>query len=306
MQKQILIFIIFILFNVSLKAQEIDNNKSKKDTIFEYFDNGKIKAWFITDSTSVLFMNVINKGNYDKMYGEYIPIEGTEEILRIGTWKWYTSEGRIKDSLIYKNGAMLYSARFYNDGTLHYENNSGKLLESNTIIEKCDIDFIIRFKNKNMFVLESMILPYYQEHGFYIVKNGVYDFIINGKKYFQAVVLNINENGFYISKDWNFVNYNQTIKDSTFININSTIQIRLLNINNGVGGIPTRIKTEDYDVQIINTNKYCKLLNAEFISKEGKTTGHYYFTGYGLKNLKMKKGIPYLCEKTGDYLLRRK
>jgi len=306
MTEKIILITFSLILCLNLKGQNIENNESKQDTIVEYFDNGKIKAWYVQDSNIISFMNIINKRIYDKMYGKYIPIDGTNEIIKVGIWTWYANDGVLKDSVIYKGGAEMYRARFNNDGSLQLENKSGFLTETNEIVEKCDEDYIIQFKHRNMTIFESMILPTYQEHGFYIVKNGVYDFVVNGKKYFQAVVLDINENGFYIAKDWYFDNSIQKIANSTFININSDIQIRLLSINKGVGGIPTKTKKEDYDIQIIKSNKYCQFRDAEFISKDGESIGHYYFTQYGLKYLKMKKGKPYLCEKTGDYVLRRK
>lgn len=251
-------------------------------------------------------MNVINKGIYNKMYGKYIPIDGTNEIIKVGSWTWFTNDGGLKDSVVYKGGAEIYRARFNNDGTLQLENKSGFLVETNEIIEKCNEKYVIEFKHKNMTVLESMILPTYQEHGFYIVTNGVYDFIVNGEKYFQTLVLDITEKGFFTTKDWDFVNGTLKISDSIFINIDSDLQIRLLSIYNGVGGIPTKTKKEDYAIQIKKTDKYCRFHDAKFMSKDGESIGHYYFTQYGLKNLKMKKGKPYMCEETGDYVLRRK
>jgi hypothetical protein len=306
MDRRIIISAIFILMVIKLNAQYSEIKISEHDTIFEYFDSGIIKAWYFDDNTSISFMNILDKGIYHKIYGQYILIDGTKEIMKVGTWKWFMNNGTLKDSVIYKNGAELFRARFNNDGTLQFENNSGFLVETNKIVEKCGGEFIIMFRKRNMTVLESMILPTYQEHGFYIIKNGVYDFVVNGKKYFQAVVLDVNEDGFLISKDWNFDNGVQIMTDSTFINIKSNIQIRLLSINNGVGGFPTRTKNGDYDIQILKSDKYCKFVNAEFMSKDGKSIGKYYFTQYGLKNLKMKNGKPYLCEETGDYALRRR
>lgn len=306
MIEKILLITFSLIFCLNLTAKDLKSNKSRQDTIVEYFDNGKIKAWYVKDSDTTSFMNVINKGIYNKMYGKYLPIDGTNEIIKVGSWTWFTLDGVLKDSVIYKDGAEIYRARFNNDGSLQLENKSGLLVGTNEIIEKCDEAYIIQFKRKNMTVLESMILPSYQEHGFYITKNGVYDFVVNGKKYFQTVVLDISENGFYIAMDWDFVNGTQKILDSTFIDINSDLQIRLLSINNGVGGISTKAKNEDYEIQIKKTDKYCRFKDAKFMSKDGESIGHYYFTLYGLKNLKMKKGKPYICEKSGDYVLRRK
>lgn len=97
---------------INLTGQDLKNNESKRDTIVEYFDDGKIKAWYVQDSTTISFMNVINKGIYNKMYGKYIPIKGTNEIIKVGSWTWYTNNGVLKDSVVYKGGAEIYRARF--------------------------------------------------------------------------------------------------------------------------------------------------------------------------------------------------
>ncbi len=287
------------------KSQDISYPESKQDTVFNYYKDGTIKSWSYSDSGIIVFTEVFEKGPYYKMTGEYRPIEGSNDIIKLGTWKLYSRYGDLKDSIIYKNGSEIYKARFNQDGSLQYENMSGLLLITNQIIEKCDGDYVVRFKNREITVKDSMILPTYQKQGFYVVKNGVYDFVINGKKHFQSVVLNIHENGFFISKNWNFEDDFHRVADSIFIDIKASIQIRLVSINNGVGDIPIVTETNDYEIQIIKNDKYCKFIDAKFSSLDGETIGHYYFTFYGLKNLKMKGGKPYLCEKTGDYLLRR-
>lgn len=303
---KIIIVSFFLIICFSLNGQNLESAEIKQDTIFEYFDDGNVSGWYFQDSISTTFMQVLNKGLYSNMYGKYIPIEGSNEIIKIGTWKMFTQNGTLKDSIIYQDGVELYRARFNNDGSVQLENKSGSLVLTNEIVDKCEKEYIVQFKHRNRSGLDSMILPTYQEHGFYIIENGVYDFIVNGNKHFQSVVLDINNKGFHIAKDWSFENGIQKTEDPIFVSIESEIKIRLLSINNGVGGIPTRTKTEDYEVQIIESDKYCRFRDAEFMSKDGESIGHYYFTQYGLKYLKMKNGKPYLCEITGDYVLRRK
>jgi hypothetical protein len=41
-------------------------------------------------------MNVLNKGIYNKMYGKYIPIDGTNEIIKVGSWTWFINYGVLK------------------------------------------------------------------------------------------------------------------------------------------------------------------------------------------------------------------
>ncbi|MEN8250517.1 MAG: hypothetical protein ABFS32_16405 [Bacteroidota bacterium] len=306
MGKQIALFAILVCFAFNVKAQNPSSTENVNDTIVEYSEDGQIKAWYYSDTSGVYFMNVINKSIYHKMYGKYAPIQGTDDIVRLGIWTWFTKDGVLKDSVIYSKGAEIYRARFNNDGSLQYENQSGRLVVENRIIRKCDESYAIQFKRKGITVLNSMILPTYQAHGFLLAKNGVYDFVINGKKYFQSVILDITNNGFVISKDWNVDNGTPTTLDSIFFDIKSKIQIRLLSIHNGVGGLPTKTKVDDYDIEIIRTSNYCQFDDAEFTSTKGSTVGLYYFTAYGMKNLTMRKGKPYICEQTGDYVLRRK
>ena len=167
------------------------------------------------------------------------------------------------------------------------------------------ICYVIQFTNKQLQETNPNITPEYQPKGFYLLKNGVYDFIINGKKYFQSILLRIDKDGFQISKNWESTSSDEKILDSIKFSINQNIQIRLVSINNGVGGLPFRTKTSDYNVSIVPTEKYCMLKDVKIKSKDQTYIGHFYFTAYGLKEIKMVKGKPYLIEPNGEYIMRR-
>jgi len=164
----------------------------------------------------------------------------------------------------------------------------------------------IRFVHRDSILVDSMILPIYQKRGFILVKNGVYDYVIDGKKYFQSLLLNIDNNGFWITTNWEFNQENQIINDSLYFNINQDLSIRCLTIDKGVGGLPFKVENKKYDIEIIKENKYCRIKNAVIPTGKEIAMGHFYFTGYGWKMLKMTNGKPFLCEDTGEYLLRRK
>lgn len=164
---------------------------------------------------------------------------------------------------------------------------------------------IIQFVNKDSISTTSKLTPIYNKRGFYLVTNGVYDFVIDGKKYFQSVLLKIENDKFYISKNWQSNEQNEIISDSIAISINQEIQIRMVSIDNGVGNMPTRTNLKKYNVTIIPTDKYCRLENVEIVSTGKKHLGHYYFTEKGLKKLKIVNETPFLCEENGEFILRR-
>jgi hypothetical protein len=165
---------------------------------------------------------------------------------------------------------------------------------------------VIQFLHKDSLSSESKILPVYHPRGFMIIKNGVYDFVINGKKYYQALVINIDSSKLYISQNWEFNGDFETIKDTLSFLINQELKVRLVSIDKGFGGLPYKVNNKDYLITVTETDKYCQLKNAVITTGKEIVQGHYYFTAYGLKNIKIIKGKPYLCEDTGEYILRRK
>lgn len=166
--------------------------------------------------------------------------------------------------------------------------------------------WIIQFVNKDSINSISKLTPIYNKRGFYLVTNGVYDFVIDGKKYFQSILLKIENDKFYISKNWQSNEQSEIISDSIAISINQEIQIRMVSIDKGVGNMPTRTNLKKYNVTIIPTDKYCRFENLEISSKGKKYLGHYYFTEIGFKKLKIVNETPFLCEENGEFILRRK
>ncbi len=165
---------------------------------------------------------------------------------------------------------------------------------------------IIQFVNKDSLNSISILTPIYNKGGFYLVTNGVYDFIIDGKKHFQSILLKIENDKFYISENWETKEKSEKILDSIEISINQKIQIRTISVENRIGGMPTRTNWKKYDVSIIPTEKYCAFENANIFSNGNKYYGHYYFTELGLKKLKIVNGTPFLCEENSEVILRRK
>ncbi len=165
--------------------------------------------------------------------------------------------------------------------------------------------FVIQFEKKNSSVPDSLILPVYQEHGFQIIENGVYDFIIDGKKYFQALLLNINSSGFKISKNWEFFGEEQIVKDTLSFLSTQDIKIRMVTIDQGRGGLPFTVGSKDYVIKFMPSSKYCRLKNSVITTGPEIVQGHYYFTGYGWKKIKIVSGKPYLCDEMGEFQLRR-
>ena len=173
---------------------------------------------------------------------------------------------------------------------------------STNYVENC---YKIQFILKDSIPPDSIIIPVYQEHGFEIIENGVYDFVIDRKKYFQALILDIDSSSFSISENWSFVNGKKVAPDTVTFTSTQDIKIRMVTINNGIGGLPFKASSKDYDILFIKDDKYCKMENA-IINDGQEFDGLYYFTGYGWKKIKMIEGKPYLCEPNGQYRMRRK
>lgn len=165
---------------------------------------------------------------------------------------------------------------------------------------------VIQFVNKDSIKSISKLTPIYNKRGFYLVTNGVYDFVIDGKKYFQSILLKIEKDKFYISQNWESKELNEVISDSIEISINQEIQIRMVSIDSGVGNMPSRTNSKKYDVTIIPTEEYCGFENVKILSKGKKYYGHYYFTELGFKKIKLIDKTPFLCEENGEHILRRK
>nr|WP_294899413.1 hypothetical protein [uncultured Pedobacter sp.] len=171
--------------------------------------------------------------------------------------------------------------------------------------KKDEICYSIQFKNTSFLDSTVIITPEYNPKGFYLVNNGVYDFVIDGKKYFQSILLKVEKDSFYISRNWESGMESEKISDTLKFSISQKIQIRMLSIKDGVGGLPFRTKIEDYVVSAVPADKYCKLKYVKIDSKGSLHLGHFYFTAYGLKEIKIVKGKPYFVEPRGEYVLRR-
>ena len=74
----------------------------------------------------------------------------------------------------------------------------------------------IQFEHKDSVITDSIIIPFYNSRGFQIIENGVYDFIIDRKKYYQSLLLKIDKSGYWISQNWEFINNNQIVKDTLY------------------------------------------------------------------------------------------
>lgn len=164
---------------------------------------------------------------------------------------------------------------------------------------------IIRFQHKEYLDSTIQLTPEYHPKGFYLLTNGVYDFVIEGKKYFQSILLKVDKDKFHISPNWESTSEIEKITDTLTFSINQEIQIRMVSINHGVGGLPFKTKIQDYLVSILSNDKYCRLNSVKMTSKNQSYIGHFYFTAVGLKEIKIVKGKPYLVEERGEFVMRR-
>jgi len=163
---------------------------------------------------------------------------------------------------------------------------------------------VIQFLHEDSLLSKPNLTTSYQPAGFYLVPNGVYDFIIDGKKYFQAILLAVDNKGFSISTNWETNGKTEIVKDTLSFLIDQKIQLRMISMDDGVGGLP--VKTKNYIVSVTFNDDYCNFGPIEISEKGNKVLGHVYFTAAGLKAIKIVDGKAYLCEKGKEYALRRK
>ncbi len=167
-------------------------------------------------------------------------------------------------------------------------------------LPKCHSIIVV---TKDSAVDESLLTPLYEPYGFRIMRNGIYDFVIDRKKYFQVLLVDIQEDGFSISEDWYFEGDLEVIPDTVFVSLDRDIDIRLEQIDNGIQGIPTLIRNKKFTISIVLSDQYCGIKDSRI---EDQGPGHYYFTKFGWKKVTIVNGNPYLFENNTRYLLRRK
>ena len=173
---------------------------------------------------------------------------------------------------------------------------------SNKIEECKTLQFIL----KDSVSQAGKLQPHYNKLGFYLIQNVVYDFIIDDKKYFQSIFFGIANNNILISQNWETNGKSEIIKDTLYFGINSKIEIRMVAIHNGTGGLIKKTKAKKYTVSERWNDKDCLADKVRIVSDDKLFLGRYYFTQYGFRKLKMVDGKPFICEETGEYLLRRK
>ena len=163
---------------------------------------------------------------------------------------------------------------------------------------------VIQFLHKDSMSSENKLNAIYHPRGFYLLKNGVYDFIIDRRKYFQSILLEISQDSFSISTRWETKENAEQIYDTLIFSINQNIQIRMLRFHNGIGNFPIRTRVRDYIVSIKERNReYCELEHHEIIFEGNRYLGRYHFTQFGFRRIKMLRGRPYLVEKKGDHMV---
>jgi len=90
----------------------------------------------------------------------------------------------------------------YGQDRSFWTGNAKNVGQSNTYDFKCSPDsscFALQVINKTKTVDTSLITPFYNSDGLYIIQNGVYNFVVGGKKYFYYRVNNISSDSVYIS-----------------------------------------------------------------------------------------------------------
>jgi hypothetical protein len=170
------------------------------------------------------------------------------------------------------------------------------IAQNDKSIEKSCLVIQYISKDADSSALADKISTNYHPQGFILSENCVYDFIIDDNTYLYSILHKIENDKFSIIRDWDCEINSNTKPDTLQFSINQKIDLRVLIIENGIGGLPKKIKSKKYKTSIIQSQKYCEIENTEVFKKDITYKGHFYFTGYGLKKIIIVDGRPYLYE----------
>jgi|GEM_PF-6328156 len=108
--------------NIKLEASSI--NGILVDTLKSYFKNGELKTIQIfkgMDYPRKVYYYENLKGMAAKSREGYYLQTSNINFQEEGNWNYYYKNGKVMDSLIYKNGKQIYRARYNKGGKLKFE-----------------------------------------------------------------------------------------------------------------------------------------------------------------------------------------
>jgi hypothetical protein len=164
--------------------------------------------------------------------------------------------------------------------------------------------YVLQVLSKTKIVDTSKITPFYSSDGLYLLQNGVYNFIVSGKKYFYYRIHNITSDSIYISYAF----------DTTTIiafSPKQIINIKFYSLNDGLVGWPHENLSRDYySFIIVKQNKFCSIKKEKICidndcNKFVISNSQYMTSGFGWKPMYINEGNGYLLDNNLRQLIYR-
>jgi hypothetical protein len=163
--------------------------------------------------------------------------------------------------------------------------------------------YALRVANKKYLSDTSLLQPKLYLEGFYVLTNGVYDFVINGKLYDHQRVLKI-------TKDSIITTYAFDTIPSLEFTTRDKICIMLFQCYDGRCGFPNYTKVNDrkYQFEIIQVDTYCSLKAIEICFNSDydiKYSAYQYLTGTDLLPIYRKDGEDFVIAGSVTHKIKR-
>ena len=162
--------------------------------------------------------------------------------------------------------------------------------------------FALLVLTKTTSIDTSKITPFYSTDGLFLLQNGVYNFIVKGKKYFYYRINHVTADSIYISY----------VFDSTTViafSPKQEIKIKFYSLNNGLVGWPhENITSDKYSFTIVKQKKFCSVKSEKICfdndcSKSVISNYQYMTSGFGWKPFYIYEGNGYLLDNNIRQLL---
>jgi len=144
------------------------------------------------------------------------------------------------------------------------------------------------------------LTPKYHPNGFYLLKNGIYDFMINNKKYYFSRIINIEFDKFQIEKY--YTKKDKVRCDTITVQLKvDDIRIRPSSLHNGIAGLSKSMKSNRYHLKIVPKTILCEIPEAKICEDKEclkYTSGYQYFTQIEWKPIYQEKGKQYLIDRS--------
>jgi len=150
----------------------------------------------------------------------------------------------------------------------------------------------------------NLLSEYFNAKGLYLVENGIYNFKINGTKYFMHRIVSIKMDSLTIV-------FGADLEPEFTFPVNAIEKLTFYSLDNGRVGFPHNIlKPNKFDFETVQTENICAIKKAKiYIDRERKEyiEGYQYMTaGYGWKPVYKENGKTHLLDKSIIHEIKNK